>query len=184
MEPMLKVAADNQGVKFEHATGYKQAENMRTYDSRTYEGAYMAGVIAGKMTKSNTLGVVASVPIPEVVRNINSFTLGAQSVNPKIKTKVVWVNEWFNPPKETEAATSLINGGADVLFQNTDSPAVLQDRREERQARLRLGQRHDRLWPQGPPGLGRHQLGPVLHQGHRVMRWKASGRVAPASGGA
>ena len=125
METMLKVAADSKDVKLEHATGYKQAENLRTYDSRTYEGAYMAGVIAGKMTKTNTLGVVASVPIPEVVRNINSFTLGAQSSNPKIKTKVVWVNEWFNPPKETEAATSLINGGADVLFQNTDSPAVL-----------------------------------------------------------
>ncbi|MFM2035253.1 MAG: hypothetical protein RL459_518 [Pseudomonadota bacterium] len=125
MEPMLKVAPDFKDVKFEHATGYKQAENMRTYDSRTYEGAYMAGVIAGKMTKSNTLGVVASIPIPEVIRNINSFTLGAQSVNPKVKTKVVWVNGWFDPPKETEAATSLINGGADVLFQNTDSPAVL-----------------------------------------------------------
>ena len=125
MEPMLKVAADAPDVKFEHATGYKQAPNMRTYDSRTYEGAYMAGVIAGKMTQSNTLGVVASIPIPEVIRNINSVTMGAQSINPKIKTKVVWVNEWFNPPKETEAATSLINGGADVLFQNTDSPAVL-----------------------------------------------------------
>lgn len=126
MEPMLKVAGDTKDVKFEHATGYKQADNMRTYDSRTYEGAYMAGVIAGKMSKSGTLGVVGSVPIPEVVRNINSFTLGAQSVNPKVKTKVVWVNEWFNPPKETEAATALINGGADVLFQNTDSSAVLQ----------------------------------------------------------
>ena len=125
MEPMLKVSADFKDVKFEHATGYKTGDNMRTYDSRTYEGAYMAGVIAGSMTKSNTLGVVASIAIPEVIRNINSFTLGAQSVNPKVKTKVVWVNEWFNPPKETEAATSLINGGADVLFQNTDSPAVL-----------------------------------------------------------
>jgi simple sugar transport system substrate-binding protein len=125
METMLKLAPDFKDVKFEHATGYKTGDNMRTYDSRTYEGAYMAGVIAGKMTKSNTLGVVASVPIPEVIRNINSFTLGAQSSNPKVKTKVVWVNEWFNPPKETEAATSLINGGADVLFQNTDSPAVL-----------------------------------------------------------
>jgi simple sugar transport system substrate-binding protein len=104
---------------------------MRTYDSRTYEGAYMAGVIAGAMTKSNTLGVVGSVPIPEVLRNINSFTLGAQSVNPKITTKVVWVNEWFSPPKETEAATALINGGADVLFQNTDSPAVLKTAQEK-----------------------------------------------------
>jgi basic membrane protein A len=125
MEPMLKVAPDFKGVNFQHATGYKTADNMSTYDSRTYEGAYMAGVIAGKMSKSGTLGVVASVPIPEVIRNINAFTLGAQSSNPKVKTKVVWVNEWFNPPKETEAATSLINGGADVLFQNTDSPAVL-----------------------------------------------------------
>ena len=125
MEPMLKVAPDFKDVKFEHATGYKQADNLRTYNSRTYEGAYMAGVIAGKMSKTGTLGVVASVPIPEVIRNINAFTLCAQTGNPKIKTKVVWVNEWFNPPKETEAATSLINGGADILFQNTDSPAVL-----------------------------------------------------------
>ena len=131
METMLKVAADNPDVKFEHATGYKTAPNMRTYDSRTYEGAYMAGVVAGAMTKSNVLGVVGSVPIPEVIRNINSFTLGAQSVNPKIKTKVVWVNEWFSPPKETEAATSLINGGADILFQNTDSPAVLKTAEEK-----------------------------------------------------
>ena len=125
MESMLKVAPEAKDVKFEHATGYKTAENMRTYDSRTYEGAYMAGIIAGAMTKTNTLGIVGSVPIPEVVRNINSFTLGAQSVNPKVKTKVVWVNKWFDPPKETEAAQSLINGGADVLFQNTDSSAVL-----------------------------------------------------------
>ena len=126
MEPMLKAAADLKDVKFEHATGYKTAPNMRTYDSRTYEGAYMAGVIAGAMTQTNTLGVVGSIPIPEVIRNINSFTLGAQSVNPKVKTKVVWINEWFNPPKETEAAQSLMNGGADVLMQNTDSSAVLQ----------------------------------------------------------
>ncbi len=126
MDYMLKVAGDAKDVKFEHATGYKTAENLRTYDSRTYEGAYMAGVIAGGMTKSNVLGVVGSVPIPEVVRNINSFTLGAQSVNPKIRTKVVWVNKWFDPPKETEAAQSLLNAGADVLMQNTDSSAVLQ----------------------------------------------------------
>ena len=126
MEPMLKVAADNPNVKFEHATGYKTSANMRTYDSRTYEGAYMAGVIAGAMTKTNTLGVVGSIPIPEVIRNINSFTLGAQSVNPNIKTRVVWVNSWFDPPKEAEGAQSLLNQGADVLFQNTDSAAVLQ----------------------------------------------------------
>jgi basic membrane protein A and related proteins len=131
MEPMLKVAADTPDVKFEHATGYKTAANLRTYDSRTYEGAYMAGVIAGSMTKSNVLGVVGSIPIPEVIRNINSFTLGAQSVNPKVKTKVVWVNKWFDPPKEGEGAQSLITGGADVLFQNTDSSAVLQKAEEK-----------------------------------------------------
>jgi len=126
MEPMLKVAADNKGVKFEHATGYKTADNLRVYDNRTYEGAYMAGVIAGGMTKTGVIGVVGSIPIPEVIRNIDSYTLGAQSVNPQVKVKVVWVNEWFNPPKETEGAQSLIDGGADVLLQNTDSSAVLQ----------------------------------------------------------
>ena len=131
METMVKVAADHPEVKFEHATGYKTAPNLSTYEARTYEGAYLAGIVAGAMTKTNILGMVGSVPIPEVVRNINSFTLGAQSVNPKITTKVVWVNEWFSPPKETEAATALLNGGADVLFQNTDSPAVLKTAQEK-----------------------------------------------------
>ena len=126
MDPMMKVAADHKDVKFEHGTGFKTAANMRTYDSRTYEGAYLAGIIAGASTMSNTLGVVGSIPIPEVIRNINSFTLGAQSMNPKVKTKVVWIGKWFDPPKEGEAAQSLINQGADVLFQNTDSSAVLQ----------------------------------------------------------
>ncbi len=158
MEPMLKVAGDNAGVKFEHATGYKTAPNMRTYDSRTYEGAYMAGVVAGKMTKTNTLGVVGSIPIPEVIRNINSFTLGAQSVNPKIKTKVVWVNEWFNPPKETEAATALINGGADVLMQNTDSSAVLQT--AEKMGKRAFGWDSDMT-----------AYGPKAHLGSAVINW-------------
>ena len=158
MEPMLKVAADNKGVKFEHATGYKQGENMRTYDSRTYEGAYMAGVIAGKMTKTNTIGVVASIPIPEVIRNINSFTMGAQSSNPKIKTKVVWVNEWFNPPKETEAATSLINGGADVLFQNTDSAAVLKTAQDK--GKRAFG------WDSDMSAYG-----PKAHLGSAIINW-------------
>ncbi len=126
MEPMLKVAKDFPDVKFEHATGYKTADNMNVYDARFYQDAYMAGMIAGKATKSNVLGFVGSFPIPEVLRNINAYTLGAQAVNPKIKTKVVWVNTWFDPPKETEAAQALINGGADVLLQNTDSTAVLQ----------------------------------------------------------
>ncbi|WP_332776013.1 BMP family ABC transporter substrate-binding protein [Polaromonas sp.] len=158
MEPMLKVAADTKDVKFEHATGYKTAENMRTYDSRTYEGAYLAGVIAGKMSKTGTLGVVGSIPIPEVIRNINSFTLGAQSVNPKVKTKVVWINEWFNPPKETEAATSLINGGADVLMQNTDSSAVLQT--AEKMGKRAFGWDSDMT-----------AYGPKAHLGSAAINW-------------
>ncbi len=158
MEPMLKVAADNPNVKFEHATGYKTAANMRTYDARTYEGAYMAGVIAGSMTKSNTLGVVGSIPIPEVIRNINSFTLGAQSVNPKIKTKVVWVNAWFDPPKETEGAQSLLNQGADVLFQNTDSAAVLQT--AEKAGKYAFGWDSDMS-----------KFGPKSHLASSVINW-------------
>ena len=126
MEQMLKVAAEFPDVKFEHATGYKTSPNMRIYDAKFYEDAYLAGVVAGSVTKTNTLGFVASFPIPEVLRNINAFTLGAQSVNPKVKTKVVWISSWFDPPKESEAAQSMINGGADVLLQNTDSSAVLQ----------------------------------------------------------
>jgi simple sugar transport system substrate-binding protein len=125
-DAMEKVAKDHPDVKFEHATGYKTADNLRVYEGRFYEDAYMSGVIAGKMTKSNVLGFVGSFPIPEVLRNLNAFTLGAQSVNPKVTTKVVWVSTWFDPPKEAEAAQSLINSKADVLLQNTDSTAVLQ----------------------------------------------------------
>ncbi len=158
MEPMLKVAPDAKDVKFEHATGYKTADNLRTYDSRTYEGAYMAGVIAGAMTKTNTLGVVGSIPIPEVIRNINAFTMGAQSVNAKVKTKVVWVNEWFNPPKETEAATALINGGADVLMQNTDSPAVLKTAQEK--GKRAFGWDSDMT-----------AYGPKAHLGSAIINW-------------
>jgi simple sugar transport system substrate-binding protein len=126
MEQMLKVAGEFPDVKFEHATGYKTAPNMRIYDAKFYEDAYQSGIIAGLTTKTNVLGFVGSFPIPEVLRNINAFTLGAQSVNPKVKTRVVWVNTWFDPPKESDAAQSLINGGADILLQNTDSTAVLQ----------------------------------------------------------
>ena len=160
MEPMLKVAADFPDVKFEHATGYKTAPNMRTYDANFYEDAYMAGVIAGKMTKSNTLGVVGSASrFPRCIRNINAFTLGAQSVNPKVKTRVVWVNTWFDPPKESEAAQSLINGGADVLLQNTDSSAVLQT--AEKNGKYAFGWDSDMsaASAQGAPGVSASSTG-------------------------
>ena len=125
-DAMEKVAKDHPDVYFEHATGFKTAPNLRVYEGRFYEDAYLAGIVAGGMTKSNTMGFVGSFPIPEVMRNLNAYLLGAQSVNPKVKLKVVWVSTWFDPPKETEAATTVEQGGADVLLQNTDSSAVLQ----------------------------------------------------------
>jgi basic membrane protein A len=159
MEPMLKVAADAPPeVRFEHATGYKTAANLRTYDSRTYEGAYLAGVVAGKLTKTNTLGVIGSIPIPEVIRNIDSFTLGAQHSNPAVKTKVVWINKWFDPPKEGEGAQSLLNQGADVLFQNTDSSAVLQT--AEKAGKFAFGWDSDMS-----------KFGPNAHLASAVINW-------------
>ncbi|MCD9119960.1 BMP family ABC transporter substrate-binding protein [Cupriavidus sp. UGS-1] len=131
MESMLKVAKEFPDVRFEHATGFKTAENVAQYDVRTYEGAYLAGVVAGKMSKTGKMGVVASVPIPEVIRNIDSFALGARSVNPSATVKVVWVNKWFDPGKEREAATTLIGQGVDMLMQNTDSAAVVQTAQEK-----------------------------------------------------
>jgi len=131
MEPMLKVAKQNPDIKFEHATGYKTAPNMAVYETKTYEGAYLAGVIAGQMTKSNKLGVVASFPIPEVIRNINAYTLGAQSVNPKVTTRAIWISSWFDPSKERDAALTMISQGVDVLIQNTDSPATVQAAEEK-----------------------------------------------------
>ena len=131
MDSMLKVAKDFPKIKFEHATGYKTAANLATFEVRTYEGAYLAGIIAGKTTRTNKLGFVASVPIPEVIRNINAFTLGAQSVNRNVTTDVVWINEWVDPAKERDAALKLIQQGADVLIQNTDSNAVIQTAQEK-----------------------------------------------------
>jgi basic membrane protein A and related proteins len=126
MEPTLRVAKLFPKVSFEHATGYKTAANVVTYQTRFYEGAYLLGVLAGKTTKSNTLGIVGSFPIPEVIRNIDAFALGARSVNPKAVVKVIWVDTWYDPGKERQAAEALIAQGADVLGQNTDSPAVVQ----------------------------------------------------------
>ena len=126
MNPTEKVAKQFPNVKFEHATGYKRADNLSTYAARFYQGRYVAGVIAGKMTKSNTVGYVGSFPIPEVVRGINAFMLGAWSVNPDVKVKIVWANTWYDPGKEGDAAKALIDQGADIMVQHTDSPAPLQ----------------------------------------------------------
>ena len=126
MNPTVKVAEQFPDVKFEHATGYKRADNLATYAARFYEGRYIIGQIAGEISESNTVGYIASFPIPEVIRGINSFMLGAQSVNPDIEVKIIWVNSWFDPGKEADAARALIDQGADVITQHTDSPAPVQ----------------------------------------------------------
>ena len=126
MNPTNKVATNFPDVMFEHATGYKRSDNVSTYSARFYEGRYVIGQIAAKMSKSGVAGYVASFPIPEVVRGINAFMLGAQSVNPDFKVKVVWVNSWFDPGKEADAAKVMIGQGADIITQHTDSTAPLQ----------------------------------------------------------
>ena len=126
MNPTVKVARQFPNVRFEHATGYKQADNVSTYMARFYEGRYVIGKIAGAVTKSDVVGYIGSFPIPEVVRGINAFTLALRSVNPKATVKVVWVSSWYDPGKENDAAKVLIDQGADIIVQHTDSTAPLQ----------------------------------------------------------
>jgi len=126
MEPTLKVAKKYPNVHFEHATGYKRDKNLSTYSGRFYEGRYIQGIIAAKMSKSGVLGYIASFPIPEVISGINATMLGAQTINPNIKVKIIWANTWFDPGKEADAAKALIDQGADVIMQHTDSPAAMQ----------------------------------------------------------
>jgi len=126
MDPTLNVAKKFPKVIFLHNAGYKTADNLGNYFGKNFEGSYLAGIAAGKVTKKNVLGYVAAFPIPELIYNINAFTLGAQSVNPKIKTLVVWTNTWFDPTTERQAAISLLDKGADVLLAYQDSPASLQ----------------------------------------------------------
>jgi basic membrane protein A and related proteins len=131
MEPLQKVAKLFPDVKFEHVNGFKTAANISVYEPRFEEGFYLVGVLAGQMTKTNTLGFIGSFPIPTVIRNIDAMTLGAQSVNPKIKTKPIWVNTWYDPGKERQAADTLIAQGVDAVAQNTDSPASIQAAQEK-----------------------------------------------------
>ncbi|MGV2123857.1 BMP family ABC transporter substrate-binding protein [Agrobacterium vitis] len=126
MDATVKVAKKFPKVKFEHATGFKSAENVATYNSRFYEGRYISGVIAGKMSKKGEAGYIASFPIPEVVMGINAFEQGAKSVNPNFKMKVIWVNTWFDPGKEADAAKALLDQGVDILTQHTDTTAPMQ----------------------------------------------------------
>ena len=141
MNPTVRVAKRFPKVKFEHATGFKRADNVATYSARFYEGRHVIGLIAGKMTKTNVLGYVASFPIPEVIRGINAVAIAARSVNPKVTVKVVWVSSWFDPGKEADAAKALVDQGADVMLQHTDSPAPVQA--AERRGIWAVGQASD-----------------------------------------
>ncbi|CAD5108965.1 BMP family ABC transporter substrate-binding protein [Zestomonas carbonaria] len=126
MNPTAKVAKQFPKTTFEHATGYKQDKNLGTYLSRSYEGRYVGGFLAAKMTRSHKIGYIASFPIPEVIRDINAIQLALNKYDPQAEIKVVWVNSWFDPGKESDAANALIDQGVDVVFQHTDSPAPIQ----------------------------------------------------------
>jgi basic membrane protein A and related proteins len=132
MNPTLKVAGAFPAVKFEHATGFKKADNMSIYNIRFYEGRHVVGLIAGKMTKTNTIGYIASFPIPEVIMGINATYLAAKKVNPAVKFKIIWVNTWFDPGKEGDAAKALVDQGCDVITQHTDSPAAIKVAQEKK----------------------------------------------------
>lgn len=126
MQPTIRVARQFPKTKFEHATGYMRANNVGTYNGRFYEGRAVLGTIAGLVSKTGVVGYVASFPIPEVIMGINAFTLAAQKVRPDIKVKVIWLNSWYDPGKEADAAKALIDGGADIIAQHVDSPAAMQ----------------------------------------------------------
>jgi basic membrane protein A len=156
MEPTLKVAKEFPGVKFESITGYKMADNVATANARYYEGRYLAGIAAGRMTRSKVAGYVAGFPIPEVLQGINAFTLGMRSVNPQAQVKVVWLNAWFDPPKERDAAMALFNQDVDVIAFHTGSTAVMTAAQER--GKLAIGY-HSDMGKAGPDA----QLVAVTH---------------------
>ena len=143
MEPMLKVAKEFPNVKFEHATGYKQSKNMASYGLRLYQARHVQGIIAGMMTKTNKICYVGAFPIPEVIREINTYYLGAKKMNPKVDIDIVWVNSWYNPPKEADAAKVMMAEGCDMVAQHTDSPAPLQA--AEKEGKKGFGQASDQF---------------------------------------
>tara|TARA_Y100000389_G_scaffold196881_1_gene230497 strand:+ start:4831 stop:5889 length:1059 start_codon:yes stop_codon:yes gene_type:complete len=143
MEATLKMAKRYPHVKFEHATGYKQAKNMSSYGLRLYQARHVQGVIAGLMTKSNKICYIGAYPIPEVIREINTYFMGARSMNPDVEMDIVWVNTWYNPGKESDAAKVLMAQGCDMVAQHTDSPAPMQA--AEQQGKFGFGQASDQI---------------------------------------
>ncbi len=177
MEPTLKVARDFPEVKFESITGYKTAPNVATANARYYEGRYLAGVAAGRMTKSNVAGYVAGFPIPEVLQGINAFTLGMRSVNPKATVRVVWLNEWFDPPKERDAAMTLFNQSVDVIAFHTGSTAVMAAAQERGKLAIAYHSDMRRIAPDAQVVAVTHQWGGYYTQRARAVldgSWKSA----------
>ncbi len=189
MDPTINVAAKFPNVKFEHATGYKRADNVSTYSARFYEGRAVQGHIAGKMTKTNKIGYIASFPIPEVIRGINSAYIHAKKVNPDVEFSVVWAYTWFDPAKEADAANALIEQGADVILQHTDSTAP-QAAAEKAGNVITFGQASDMAEYAPMPArlLDHRQLGALLHRarsggdGRHLGKQRHLGRHRPRHG--
>jgi simple sugar transport system substrate-binding protein len=173
LEPALRVAAEFPQVKFEHAGGWKTAPNLATYNARYYEARWLAGWLAGRQSKAGVAGYVAGFPVPEVVQGLNAFTLGMRAANPKAEVRVVWLNAWFDPAREREAAQTLVNQGADVLTNHSGSPAVAQVAEEQGVALLAYQSDMGRFAPKA-------QLAAVTHHwgGHytRVVQSVLDGR--------
>ncbi|MDO5288209.1 MAG: BMP family ABC transporter substrate-binding protein [Pseudomonadota bacterium] len=177
MEPTLKVARDFPQVKFESVTGYKLAPNVAAANARYYEGRYLAGIAAGRMTRTHVAGYVAGFPIPEVLQGISAFTLGLRSVNPQATVKVIWLNEWFNPPRERDAAMTLMNQGADVLAFHTGSTAVMAAAEERGQLAVAYHSDMRRVAPTAQIAAVTHQWGDYYTrrvQALRDGRWRST----------
>jgi len=175
MEPTLKVAKDHPEVRFESVTGYKTAPNVATANARYYEGRYLAGIAAGRMTKSNVAGYVAGFPIPEVLQGINAFTLGMRSVNPQAQVKVVWLNTWFDPGKEREAAMALFDQGADLVSFHTASTAVMAAAQERGKLAIAYHSDMRKVAPQAQVLAVTHQWGDYYKQRTKAVldgTWK------------
>ena len=176
MEPTLKVAKDFPEVKFESITGYKTTPNVAAANARYYEGRYLAGIAAGRMTKSNVAGYVAGFPIPEVLQGINAFTLGMRSVNPKTQVKVVWLNAWFDPPRERDAAMTLFNQNVDVIAFHTGSNAVMVAAQERGKMAIAYHSDMRRVAPDAQLVAVTHEWGRYYTERARAVlegRWKS-----------
>jgi len=182
MNPTIRVAEEFPDVKFEHATGYKTAPNVNTYNARFYEGRYLAGIVAGRMSKTGTMGYVAAFPIPEVLQGINAFTLGARSVNPKAQVRVVWVNSWYDPGKERDAANTLIGQGADVVTHHTDSTATVATAEEKGKMAIAYHSDMRKFGPKAQLAAVTHHWGDYYTQRAQAVM-DGSWKVAPVWGG-